>query len=253
MKNYLKTTLLVAFLMILGGATSAQTFKDYGEFEEGWLKVFVRYSSFNSTYTPDFSGFTVNLALRKDKADAWAVRTRYESPTLGDFIYAVANLSKDVKNGTSTQEVYDDHAHGGGFLGWGQAYINVYSKGKLIISPGITGGDYIFGNAYNRNNTGKKDQDPRGYYIAVGPAIMASYAVNKLMWVDAYINYDITLGKTQDTVVDENYPNPSFLSIGADLNTEKRLYGGFRLNKIIDKGYNNDKSSRLDISVGFCF
>lgn len=252
MKKYL-TILMIASITCCCVNVNAQSFEDYEEFEEGWIKVFARYSSFKSTYTPSFNGFTVNLALRGDKYEPWQIRTRYENPTLGDFIYAAVNLSKDVKNGTSTKEVYDDHAHGGGFLGWAQAYINVFATDKILISPGITGGDYIFGNAYNRAGGGKKDQDPRGYYIAVGPAIMASYAINKLMWVDAYINYDITLGKTQDTVVDEDYPNPAFLSIGADLNTDKKLFAGFRINKIIDKGYNKDKSSRLDISVGVCF
>ncbi len=235
------------------GSVNAQSFDDYDTFEDGWFKVFVRHSSFKSTYTPNFSGYTVNLALKSDRYEPWGARVRYENPTIGDFLYAIVNLSKDVKNGTSTQQVYDDHAHGGGFLGWAQAYMNVVATDKILISPGITGGDYIFGNRYTTAKLGYNNQDPRGYYIAVGPAIMASYAVTDFLWVDAYVNYDITLGKTQDEVVDKDYPNPKFLTFGVDVYTDWLVFGGFRLNKIVDKGYNNDKSSRLDISVGVCF
>ncbi|MEO5910535.1 MAG: hypothetical protein ABIP95_06580 [Pelobium sp.] len=251
-KNFIKS-LLVTALMICCNSINAQSFEDLETFEDGWLKVFARCTSFNSTYTADIKGFTVNVALRGDRPDAWAVRTRYENPTLGDFLVYVTDLSKDLKNNVYKKQKYDDHAHGAGFLGWGQAYINVIAKDKFIISPGISGGDYLFGNRYDKPGIGYKNQDPRGYYFAIGPAIMASYCINNFMWVDAYVNYDITLGKTQDEVVDPNYPDPSFISIGADLNTDKKLFGGFRLNKVIDKGYNNDQSTRLDISLGVCF
>ena len=253
MRNYYKNIFLLVSIMMIVGNLNAQTFNDYKDFKDGWFKIYIRNTSANSTYTPNYSGFTANVGIRADKAEKWGIRTRYENPTLGDLIYAAVNLSEDIKNGTSTKEVYDDHAHGGGFFGWTQGYINVYASDKLLISPGISGGDYIFGSAYNRNNTGKKDQDPRGYYVVAGPAIMASYAANKFFWIDAYINYDIAVFKFQDTVIDKDYPNPSFVSFGLDLYTDKKIFGGFRLNKIVDKGYNNNKSSRLDFSLGFCF
>lgn len=131
--------------------------------------------------------------------------------------------------------------------------MNVVATDKILISPGITGGDFSFGSRYYTDSLGYNNQDPRGYYFAFGPAIMASFAVSKFLWVDTYVNYDITLGKLQDEVVDKDYPNPAFLSFGVDVYTTKLVFAGFRLNKIIDKGYNDNKSSRLDISVGVCF
>ncbi|MFC5282136.1 hypothetical protein [Pedobacter alpinus] len=249
---------LFLFLLLGSANLSAQSFDDLkrkngkNAFEEDWLKVFVRYTSANSKYTPNYSGFTINVAIREDNSKKWGLRTRYENPTLGDLFYSIVNLSKDIKNGTSTKEVYDDHAHGGGFLGWYQVYLNAYTSGKLIISPGITMGDYIYGSRYDKGN-GKKDYDPNGYYFAVGPAIMASYVINKKLWLDGYINYDISVVKVKNDSVDPDYKKPSFMSIGADLNTTYKFFGGFRINKLIDKGINKDNSSRLDISFGMCF
>lgn len=258
MKKLLLYRVLLFCLTLFSTTAFTQSFDDLkskkgdNAFGEDWLKVFVRRTSVNSKYTPNYSGFTVNLSLRNDKAEKWDFRTRYENPTLGDFIYSLVNLSKDLKNGTSTKEVYDDHAHGGGFLGWFQAYINAVAKDKLLISPGITMGDYIFGSRYDMG-MGTKDYDPNGYYLAVGPAIMASYVINKKLWVDGYVNYDIAVVKVKNDSVDPNYPKPSFLSVGADLNSVYKFFGGFRLNKVVDSGVNKETSSRLDISVGMCF
>lgn len=257
LKSLLKHLLFV-FLIIGSPNLFAQSFDDLkskkgnNAFEDDWLKVFGRHTSVNSKYTPNYSGFTVNLSIREDKSGKGELRTRYENPTLGDLIYSIVNLSKDIKNGRSTKEVYDDHAHGGGFLGWLQTYVNAVTTKKLLISPGITMGDYVYGSRYDKGS-GKKEYDPYGYYLAVGPAVMASYVVNKKMWLDAYVNYDISVVKVKNDSVDPDYKKPSFLTMGADLNTVSKFFGGFRVNKVIDRGINNDNSSRLDISVGMCF
>ena len=258
MLKSLPKLLFFIFLTICSLNLCAQSFDDLASkngdnaFEEDWFKVFIRNTSVNSKYTPNYGGFTVNVAIRQDESKKWGLRSRYENPSLGDFIYSAINLSQDIKNGTSTKEVYDDHAHGGGFLGWYQVYLNAYTNRKLIISPGITMGDYIFGSRYDKGN-GIKDYDPNGYYFAVGPAIMASYVINKKLWIDGYINYDITVLKVKNDSVDPNYKMPSFMSIGADLNTTYKFFGGFRINKVMDSGVNKENSSRLDISVGMCF
>lgn len=92
-----KISLLFVVVTFFYGSVNAQSFDDYDDFEEGWLKVFVRHSSFKSTYTPNFSGYTINLAFRSDKYEPWQIRTRYESPALGDLIFLAVNYSKDVK------------------------------------------------------------------------------------------------------------------------------------------------------------
>lgn len=255
-----KPRLSILIVLLLCGFNSfAQSFEDLerkngdNAFTEDWFKVMVRYTSVKSTYTPNYSGGTVNVAFRWDKTEKWDIRSRYENPSLGDFIYALVNLSKQISNGRSTKDDYDDHAHGGGILGWAQFYANAVAKDKLLISPGITMGDYMFGSRYQKNNQNKAKHDPYGYYLAAGPAFMATYLVNKKLWIDGYVNYDIALVKVKNDSVDPKYPKPSFLTVGADLNTVYQFFGGFRINQVIDGGYNKDKSSRLDISVGMCF
>ncbi|OAQ41876.1 hypothetical protein A5893_01795 [Pedobacter psychrophilus] len=251
--------LFIILLLISTIDTSAQSFsklkdkKGDNPFEDDIFKIYGRYTSVNSEFTEDYSGITFNVGLRSDKYEKGEIRTRYENPTLGDFIYALINISSKVKDGVLEKQKYDDHAHGGGFLGWFQAYMNVVSKDKLLISPGITLGDYIYGSTYDRQPGGRQKYDPYGYYLAGGPAIMVSILPTNKIWIDGYINYDIAFLKVKNDSVDPNYQKPAFLTVGADLNTTSKLFGGIRLNKLMNSGPNKDASSRIDVSVGFCF
>lgn len=212
----------------------------------------------SSKYTPSYAGFTFNIGISNNEYKKGGVRTRYESPTLGDLIQGIPRAVRDVKavvNNTQTNTTpnkWKDHAHGGGFLGWAQYYINAVAKDRLLISPGISGGDYIYGSRYVKANGNIEDQDPYGYFFAAGPAVMASYVISSSYWVDAYVNYDISFAKVNNRGT-AGYPKPHFLSIGADFHTTSKLFGGIRYNTMIDRGANNDASSRLDISAGIYF
>lgn len=253
-----KTIFFIACIMS-SLAVNAQSFSELkkanGEnpFTEDWFKLYVRFTAMTPTYTPSFSGYTVNLALRNDKFKKWEGRSRYENPTLGDFLFMLTVDSKEyIQTGGIKSKAYDDHAHGGGFLGWYQYYVNAVAQDKLLISPGISMGDYIIGSRYSTATTPRQDQNPYGYYFAAGPAVMASYVITPQIWIDGYVNYDISFYKVKNKIKTP-YPNPHFLTVGADLNTTKKLFGGFRLNKTLDKGANKDASSRIDISAGITF
>lgn len=257
----MKKLYFITFLTSLCLMANAQSFKDLkkknGEnpFDEDILKVYLRHTSVSSKYTENYSGLTVNITVRNDSYEKWDSRVRYENPTLGDFLSLIPRAVKDVQERKITKQKWDNHAHGGGLIGWVQYYLNAVATDRLLISPGISGGDYIYGSQYINPaiESDKKKYDPYGYYLAAGPAIMATYLVNKKMWVDAYVNYDISFLKVKNDSVDPDYAKPSFISIGADVYTTKKLFAGIRLNQIIDKGINEDNSKRLDISAGLFF
>lgn len=254
MKKLYFITLLTSISLI----TNAQSFKDLkkgnGEnpMTKDWFKLYIRHTSVNSKYTENYSGITINLTLRHDDYEKWGSRTRYENPTLGDLLSGIPRAVKDVQERKITKQKWDDHAHGGGIIGWAQFYLNAVATDRLLISPGISGGDYIYGSQYIKTGT-KSKYDPYGYYLAAGPAIMATYLVNKKLWIDAYVNYDISFVKVKNDSVDPDYAKPSFISIGADVYTTRKLFAGLRVNQIIDKGINKDNSKRLDISAGLVF
>lgn len=223
---------LLLSLFFVALDSSAQSFaklkdkKGNNPFSEDIFKIYGRFTSVNSEFTEDYSGFTFNVGLRNDKYEKGEFRTRYENPSLGDFIYVAINISNDIKNGVAEKQKYDDHAHGGGFLGWFQAYMNVVAKDKILVSPGITLGDYIYGSTYDKAPAGRQKYDPYGYYLAAGPAVMVSFLATNKIWIDGYVNYDIAFLKVKNDSVDPNYQKPAFLTVGADLNTTSKLFGG---------------------------
>ena len=217
------------------------------------FKLYARQTSVSTKYNGNYGGITINIGIRDDGFKKGSKRVRYENPTLGDFLYGIPKMARDVKkivNDEATERnVGEDHGHGGGFFGWYQRYINVIAKDRLLISPGISAGDYIYGS--KSKDAYHPDQDPYGYFLTVGPSLLASYVISKRMWVDGYAIYDFSYAKVKNG--GNKYPKPQFLTIGADLYTTSKLFGGVRLNTLRDRGANKDKSTRIDISAGIVF
>jgi hypothetical protein len=112
-------------------------------------------------------------------------------------------------------------------------------------------GDYIFGSKREDGVT----LEPQGYYFHVGPALKTSYVVTEDLWVDGFFHYDIGFkaGKGSGQHID-GYKKPHFMTIGANVNhAHTRLFAGFRINHLIDRGANKDSATRLDISAGYMF
>jgi len=247
-----------------GYLANAQSFselkKSNGEnpFTADRFKLFARLTSINSEYTPSYTGLTLNIGVSRNSYEAGRARIRYENPLLGDLIQGIPRAIKDIRGikndeqTSLTENKWSDHSHSGGFGGWFQYYINAAATKRCLISPGISVGDYTYGSQYADPSGSKRKQDPYGYFFVAGPALLASYVVSPSCWIDGYVNYDLTVYKVE-TGGTETYPKPNFMSIGADVYTTRKLFMGLRLNKLIDKGINNDDSSRLDISGGIVF
>jgi hypothetical protein len=258
----MKRFTITLWIMGICASSFAQSFsalknsKDNNPMLQNGFKVYVRHTSVVSKYTPNYSGVTVNVGFRSDEYKKGGTRIRYENPTLGDFLSRIPDMVKTTKaivNDTkidATPKKWEDHGHGGGLLGWVQYYFNAVAKDKFLLSPGFSAGDYIYGSRYEANGQNKADMDPYGYFFAGGPAIMASYLPTNKFWIDGYVNYDIAFAKVNNRGT-AGYQKPHFLTLGADLYTSTKLFGGIRLNRMIDRGISNDKSTRLDISVGF--
>ena len=243
----------------MAGSIDAQTFADLKKksgnhpMTSDMFKLYARHTSVSTKYDGSYSGLTINIGLRSDNYKKGETRYRYENPTLGDFLYSIPKMARDVKkivNDEATEaNKGNDHGHGGGFFGWYQYYKNLVATDKLLISPGISLGDYIYGS--KSDDAYHPRQDPYGYFLTIGPSVMATYLLNKKMWVDGYVTYDFSYLKAENG--GNKYPKPQFLTIGADLYTTSKLFGGLRLNTLRDRGANKDKSTRIDISAGIVF
>lgn len=261
----MKATLITLSLALACLTTMSQSFstipknkKNRNPMEDQSFKLYIRNTSVTSKYTPNYGAPTINIGFSDDSFEKGSKRSRYENPTLGDFLQGIPRGVKTVNAIKNDQPVdntptgWEDHAHGGGFFGWIQYYWNAVAKDRLLVSPGVSAGDYIYGSRYSINGGSKTKNGPYGYYAGGGPAVMATYLVSKKIWVDGYLNYDISFVKVKNEVP-QDYPKPHFLTLGADLRSTSKLFGGIRMNRMIDRGANNDQSMRLDISAGIVF
>jgi hypothetical protein len=251
----MKTPHFLFFAVLLCSLSAqAQRFEDLNNrkgdnaFTDRGFHLFLRYTAVNAKYTESYGGFTFNGSYRIDRLEKGEVSYHFENPTLGDFIWLLFNMKK--MDGRKT-----DQAYGSGFFGWHQVYWNVVSTDRLLISPGLSFGDYIY--AAERATEAPNIKDPAGYFFHLGAAFKTSYVVTEDMWVDGILNYDIGFraGKPSGAYEEiKGYPRPHFLTLGATLNhAPSRLFGGFRINQLIDRGKNKDSATRLDISAGYMF
>lgn len=253
----MKTFCSLSLLCFLSGGIFAQSFdgldnnKGDNAFTENTFHVFARYTTVSAKYTDSYGGFTVNLALRRDKYERGEWGWRFENSTLGDLIFLLFNIEE--MDGRATEQAF-----GSGFLGNHQFYGNLVATNRLLISPGFSMGDYIFASKRaEADSTGARILDPAGYFLSVGPALKVSYVITEKLWLDAFAHYDIgfQVGKpSAEYNAIKGYEKPGFLSIGGELHhAGTRLFAGARLMQLIDNGINNDSATRIDISLGYMF
>lgn len=172
-------------LLAVRGQSFSELKKGNGEnpFTEDRFKLFGRFTAVNSKNTPSYSGLTINIGVSRNEYGKGQTRLRYENPTLGDLIQGVPRAIKDIKGIVNDEQTgitvnkWDDHSHGGGFLGWMQLYMNAVAKDRILLSPGISLGDYMYGSRYAKSGGSKEDQDPYGYFFAAGPSVLSSFVL----------------------------------------------------------------------------
>lgn len=255
MKNY--RLALIVLLTMIGGAVSAQSFENMPENRNGknpfvhygW-ELYLRRTDVNAKYTPSYGGFTFNFAYRADAFEKGDWRWHFENPTLGDMLWS---LARTIKGKKMSNDDGSEQAFGSGFFGWHQITWNVVAQDKLLVSPGIAFGDYIFAT----RRPGGTTLDPAGYFFTAGPSILVSKLFTETLWLDMHARYELSAraGKPSGAYeATEGYKKPHFFGVGASLKHGKsHLVGGVNYTHMIDRGANKDAASRIDVSVGLMF
>lgn len=234
--------------------TNAQTFEGLDRAFTDWnWELMIRRTQVNTKNTIDYGGTTFNMRFRFDDYQKGGMRWHFENPTLGDMLWVVARLinKKDMPNQNSNGA---EQAFGSGFFGWHHITWNAVAQDRLLISPGISLGDYIFAS----QRAGGVTLEPAGYYFHIGPALRASQMLGDNLWLDVHTRFDITgrAGKSSAVAPPDGakYKNPAFFGLGATVNhAGSHLALSCNYTKMIDRGANKDSASRIDISLGFMF
>lgn len=255
---------LIALLLTIGGSLSAQSFENMPETRKGknpfvhfnW-ELYIRRTQVSSAFVQSYGGTTFNAKFRADAFEKGDWRYHFENPTLGDLFYMVGSYFKKKDNNNAADK--GDMAFGSGFFGWHQITWNVVAQDRLLISPGMSFGDYIFSSRRptSPSNNDTHITDPAGYYFHLGPSLLVSKLFTETLWMDAFIRYDLTTraGKpSADYTGISGYKNPHFIGVGASVKHGKsHLVGGINYTHLIDRGSSKDSASRIDVSVGLMF
>lgn len=249
--------LYLALLLATASMVSAQTFsglnskKSDNLYEEYTFNVFLRYTNVSDPYSQTIQGLTANMSFRTGSLEKGGTGINYENPTLGDFVYVLSHWKKSQEQSKTV-----DKSFGSGFFGWFQMYFNAVVRDRFILAPGFSAGDYIFGINQMQKPTSPHIMEPNGYYFHLGPAIKASYLLTDNMWIEGFAHNDIGFKASNPGGEYQNikgYKKPFFFNVGANLYSTSRFFGGFRVVKLIDRGENDIKATRLDISAGYMF
>jgi hypothetical protein len=236
------------------GFANLETGRGKNAFSEWNWELMIRRTQVNTKYTIDYGGTTFNMKFRFEDYEQGASRWHFENPTLGDMLWVVGRMlnGKELANKSANGA---EQAFGSGFFGWHQVTWNVVAQDRLLISPGMSFGDYIF----TSKRPGGTVLEPSGYYFHIGPSVMATQMIGDSFWVNVTTRYDLAgraAGKPapQPGAEDVKYKNPHFLGLGATINhVGTHLAGTINYTKMIDRGANKDSASRFDISIGFMF
>lgn len=252
MKRLYSTLFLVVAAASLSYAQSFENLENRqgdNPFAYNGFHLFLRYTHVSPKYTESYGGFTINGSYRNDYYNKWEPSYHFENPTLGDLIYLLFNIKKMDNRAT-------EQAYGSGFLGWHQIYLNAVAQERLLVSPGISFGDYIFGSK-RAAPASPRTLEPAGYYLHVGPALKVSYLLSERYWVDGYFRYDIGFkvgNPSSDFLEIKDYEKPHFITLGGQIHSVKsRLFAGLRMNTLLDRGINKDRATRIDLSLGYMF
>lgn len=239
--------ILILLFSVVVATTHAQSFADLktpkgrNAYDNAYTNWMLRYTSISGKGTESIGGLTVNASVAEVDCEVGETSIYWENAWLGDLIWRVAHF----KESTTNAQVFTS-----GLLGWFQFYYNVYVQERLLVAPGLSTGDYIFG-----NNTAYT-LEPNGYYIHVGPAVKVSYLLNDKFWIDSFLNWDIGAGvkhsndrSRYERVV--GYPRPFFVNLNINICSTSNLFAGLRVNQLLDRGDNHLSATRVDISLGY--
>lgn len=276
----MKTYLALLILAVAAPTISAQGFSDLrtpsGDHAmlDGRLKLFYRHTTLSGSYTATLPMSTLNFSLKWDSFGKNRWRYQYENAVLGDALFYMMRGFDRLNSGASgTPSITTDNTEKNltsGLIGWHTASLNLWSSRRLLLSPGVHFGDHIISTTLrhpqliidavgldNYNGGSERTLDPAGYYLFAGPALTAAYVVDRRAWVEAHIQYDVSLVKafspSQNYVEIKDYPMPGVLMYGIELNTTYGVFAGLRIATLNDRGSYKNDARRVDLSIGYTF
>lgn len=145
-----------------------------------------------------------------------------------------------------------------GLVGWIDINWNLTEPGRFQPALGFNFNDYFFGATYVHDTISDPKKwatyEPQGYYFAAGPSASARFALTERFMVQASGQYAFSWWKATDisyAIEQDDYPNPHWLHLNAELLTKWGIYAAFQWQKMINRGDIPNKTLRWDYYLGY--
>ncbi|MBN8664599.1 MAG: hypothetical protein J0L83_08505 [Chitinophagales bacterium] len=183
-------------------------------------------------------------------------RFYWQNKSVGDMFSLLGAVLKDASNVQRKEESTLSHLLGFGSWGW-----NIKKPTRSSAAIGFNVNDFVIGSHnFERNNLGQlingKTIEPQGLYYGVGPSFFYDYAISDKLVLQTLTTYTVgvyRLVSVSDAVKNDQYQKPHLAHLSLELLTSQGFNVGIDYTRVIDMGTNNNKTTRLDLVLGYRF
>lgn len=229
--------------------------------DDTYLDISLTFSFLRNPVAPypsehHLNGKSGDLSMRSIHYGLGESRFLYKHKLLFDLFLIVEN---QVNGDGSAYYRQVESSVTNGIIGWFSFGWNFISTDRLCMALGGNLNDYFLGNTYRIDTFGHvKSYEPQGYWFAAGPSLFADYALTDFLVLHSHFSYSIGYWRAvsldyADTEINDAYPKPHVAGLNIQLQTRWGIYTGLDYTRLINRGYNPNKTTRVDILLGFKF
>jgi hypothetical protein len=202
------------------------------------------------------TGISFKIASKNYHLEKGRKRFYWQNKSVGDAFSLLGTVMKDASNAKRKEESILSHLLGFGSWGW-----NIKKPTRTSAAIGFNVNDFMIGSHnFERTSLGQlingKTIEPQGLYYGVGPSLFYDFAITDKLVLQTLTTYTVgvyRLVSVSDAVKNDQYKKPHLAHISLELLTSKGFNIGVDYTRVIDMGTHNNKTTRLDLVLGYQF
>ncbi|HCT23721.1 MAG TPA: hypothetical protein DIW54_10495 [Chitinophagaceae bacterium] len=183
-------------------------------------------------------------------------RFYWQNKSVGDMFSLMGAVLQDASNAKRKEGSTLSHLLGFGSWGW-----NIKKPTRSSAAIGFNVNDFVIGSHnFERTPTGQlvngKTIEPQGLYYGVGPSFFYDYAISDKLVLQTLTTYTVgvyRLVSVSGAVKNDQYQKPQLAHVSLDLLSSMGFRVGVDYTRVIDMGIYKNKTTRLDLVLGYLF
>jgi hypothetical protein len=202
------------------------------------------------------TGISFKISSKRYSLEKGKRRFYWQNKSVGDAFSLLGAVMKDASNTKRKEESILSHLLGFGSWGW-----NIKKPTRTSAAIGFNVNDFMIGSHnFERDNLGQlingKTIEPQGLYYGLGPSFFYDFAITDKLVLQTLTTYTVgvyRLVSVSDAVKNDQYQKPHLAHLAVELLTSKGFNIGVDYTRVIDMGTNNNKTTRVDLVLGYRF